>query len=129
MAEVDDFLAHYGVKGMKWGKRKAQDGGSSESLRSTIKKAAVDKIENERDTFKALRNKTDLNVRGKAVNAVNRATMGKKLTEKYYDYHINRLDNKASRIKNGEANVIEKLDAIRNLTVLDMPRVQKRASK
>lgn len=27
--EVDDFLAHYGVLGMKWGHRKAQDSGSS----------------------------------------------------------------------------------------------------
>lgn len=27
--EVDDFLAHYGVPGMKWGKRKAVDSSSS----------------------------------------------------------------------------------------------------
>lgn len=30
MAEVDDFLAHYGVKGMKWGKRKNSDSGGSD---------------------------------------------------------------------------------------------------
>lgn len=28
-AEVDDFLAHYGVKGMRWGHRKAEDSGGS----------------------------------------------------------------------------------------------------
>ena len=129
MAEVDDFLAHYGVKGMRWGKRKAQSSGeSSDNLRAHLKKSAVSKIERERDTFKALRDKTDLNVRGKTINAVNRATMGKKFTEKYYDARINGLDNKATRLKDGKANVLEKLDAVVNLTALDLPNVQKRSS-
>ena len=128
--EVEDFLAHYGVKGMKWGKRKDRSSGeSSGNLRTHLKKTAVSKIERDRDTFKALRDKTDLNVRGKTINALNRATMGQKLTEKYYDYHINRLDNKASRIKSGEATVLEKFDAVLNLPVRDIPRVQKRSSK
>lgn len=33
--EVEDFLAHHGIKGMKWGKRKPEDsGGDSSSVKS-----------------------------------------------------------------------------------------------
>lgn len=39
MAEVEDFLAHYGIPGMKWGHRKASDSGVS---RSTNRLAAKD---------------------------------------------------------------------------------------
>lgn len=55
-AEVDDFLAHYGVKGMRWGHRKAEDtssGGSSGPSRvQKIKKAAGNAVVKigERDT-------------------------------------------------------------------------------
>ena len=38
--EVDDFLAHYGVKGMKWGKRSASSG--SQIPRSTRRAASSD---------------------------------------------------------------------------------------
>lgn len=41
MEEVDDFLAHYGVKGMKWGKRGAGAKGSKVP-RSTLRAANKD---------------------------------------------------------------------------------------
>lgn len=34
--EVDDFLAHYGVKGMRWGQRKASDDSSPSSPRQGL---------------------------------------------------------------------------------------------
>lgn len=36
---TDDFLAHYGVKGMKWGRRKS-DSAESKSLKETRTKSA-----------------------------------------------------------------------------------------
>ena len=43
---VDDFLAHYGVPGMKWGRRKARSGGPSVFARAREKRANVRKAEN-----------------------------------------------------------------------------------
>jgi flagellar basal body-associated protein FliL len=40
MDEVDDFLEHYGVKGMKWGKRQSSDGESKPKM-SREKKIAI----------------------------------------------------------------------------------------
>ena len=37
-ARVDEFLAHYGVKGMKWGVRKAQPTGSKRLSRKEVRK-------------------------------------------------------------------------------------------
>lgn len=54
--EVDDFLAHYGVKGMRWGVRKAASGisSASSSVRSTVRDA-VQRSKDRRDTVKAER--------------------------------------------------------------------------
>lgn len=50
MAEVDDFLAHYGVKGMKWGKRKAQDSSSTGERRLSRKEHRA-KVKKEQSDF------------------------------------------------------------------------------
>lgn len=39
--EIDDFLAHYGVKGMKWGVRRAASSGTSGRAKTTSSKPAV----------------------------------------------------------------------------------------
>lgn len=54
--EIDDFLAHYGVKGMKWGVRKAASSVSSagSSVRAGVKDA-VQRSKEKREATKAER--------------------------------------------------------------------------
>lgn len=44
MSELDAYLAHYGVKGMKWGRRKNDDGSGREPRTSEEKKAIAKKV-------------------------------------------------------------------------------------
>lgn len=56
MSEVDDFLAHYGVKGMKWGVRKAASNiaSASSSVKAGVKDA-VKRSKEKREATKAER--------------------------------------------------------------------------
>lgn len=48
MSDTDDFLEHFGIKGMRWGHRKTEDSGSSSSSGGTAgvaKAKAVDPVE------------------------------------------------------------------------------------
>ena len=42
--DTDDFLEHYGKKGMKWGVRKAAPEGSAKAARQQLRKASRDKF-------------------------------------------------------------------------------------
>ena len=42
MTEVDDFIEHFGVKGMKWGRRKAESSSSSTSSSSPKSRMSED---------------------------------------------------------------------------------------
>lgn len=54
--DVDDFLAHYGVKGMKWGVRKAVDGvGLAAAKTNNVLKDAIAKGRDSRAATKAER--------------------------------------------------------------------------
>lgn len=51
MSHAEDFLAHYGVKGMRWGVRGGKgtpsaDSARSTSVRTTVKKAGVKSVSN-----------------------------------------------------------------------------------
>lgn len=49
VTSVADFLQHYGVKGMKWGKKKnpaSSDAAASRSVRTTAKKKGIHTVSN-----------------------------------------------------------------------------------
>ena len=64
--EIDGFLAHYGVKGMKWGVRKDRDGSSRKSSGSSKKKESGDGFEKAIDEFYASKSHSELQKEGMA---------------------------------------------------------------
>lgn len=42
MTEIDNFLAHYGVKGMRWGRRKAKDTSFQDARREIMRGKTLD---------------------------------------------------------------------------------------
>ncbi|QFG09118.1 hypothetical protein PBI_SPORTO_10 [Arthrobacter phage Sporto] len=65
---TDDFLAHYGVKGMRWGKRKA---GTDVEVSSKSKKAPIDS-----DKLSAARNELYKGTRDRLKTKGGKAVMG-----------------------------------------------------
>jgi len=59
MSEVtDDFLAHYGVVGMKWGKRSGGGGGDKSAMKAKRKEIRKEAYGNAKADFKAHKGRT-----------------------------------------------------------------------
>ncbi len=104
----EDSLAHYGVKGMKWGQRKPREDGATKSRGRVIDRndKAVEKISEARTALKEGGGSIGI----RFANRVNRMTMGKRMTEKYYDQSIDNLNSQSDRLKKGELNFNDRLD-------------------
>jgi hypothetical protein len=96
MSEADDFLAHYGVAGMKWGKHKAQTSGSDSSGPSRRDLKTLDKesrkkdvaardaqIDKAREEYGANARKNYLDA--KAQYKVDKVTIGKREAKKAFE--------------------------------------------
>lgn len=106
----EDSLAHYGVKGMKWGRRKAREDGASRSRGRVIDRndKAAERINEARTALKEGGGSISI----RFANRVNRMTMGKRMTEKYYDQSIENLNSQSARLKKGELTLSDRLDVV-----------------
>lgn len=110
--ETDEFLEHYGVKGMKWGLRRG-------GLKSRIKGARLD--QNQRRTAIATRaanGKSTLEER--IVNKPTKILLGKEGYTRFAKNEVENLGAQKKRIETGKKTVMDVLETYNTLTMLDL---------
>lgn len=106
-------LAHYGVKGMKWGVRKG-------SLKSRVSDAQKERTERTTDMFKKVKRVSSSSKKSdKAKYLLATGLVGqlaKPLIQKSLNKTISSLEKRSSRIESGKLNTMDKLDKVLNTT-------------
>lgn len=110
--KADAFLAHYGVVGMKWGKRRG-------GLKSRINAAQLERSGNAQKIIKRkFAGKSTLEER--ILFAPDRILMGKKGHAKFLNKRMSQLENRDARIKAGKRNLGDKIDALYGTTPVSL---------
>jgi hypothetical protein len=108
-AEVDEFLAHYGVVGMKWGKR---HGGLKERAKGSISDSFQRQIQ---------ANKAVAEGRGQIRDYTGTfSRKGVALTKRGAAANVKGLEARQKRIESGKSNFLDKVDAFNRVKLTDL---------
>lgn len=118
-----DLLVHYGIKGMRWGLRKSKrQTGVTRNRGARIDrndrhlqrfKDAESALANTRRSGGKVSTKLDTNL----TNGAHRMLMGKRLTRRYYDMRIARIENHNARLKSGKLYLRDRVGLLMNLSI------------
>lgn len=111
----DELLAHYGIKGMKWGRRR----GSSVTGVSRFRGALMDR--NAREISRVSKaSKGQGRLVDRASYKARSAILGKRAAENYTKYRLKDLKDQNSRLKSGKTTVQDKLRVAMTTSMFDL---------
>lgn len=115
---VDDFLAHYGVSGMKWGKRHG-------SLKSRTTGAVKDSLQRRITTNKEIaagrgQTRDFRRVALKRTGGIKTGAAVLTGSKKVAGVHAKVLSDRLKRVEKGKMNLGDKIDAVMNTHIADL---------